>query len=150
MLWTATNCLALNPGKTELLWISTPRKAHPLDHSLFTIGDAVIVPFTEARLLGVLLDDSLSFAGQVSSVTRVSYFQLRKIDEIRRYISTSAAFHVVRTLVLSRLDYCKSIFMGLPEYQLDRLQLVMSAAARLIFGVRWKDRVTQILRDRLH
>lgn len=86
----------------------------------------------------------------MSSVTRTCYFQLRKIAEIRRYISIPAVIHLVRALVLSRLDYCNSILLGLPDYQLDRLQSVMNAAARLIFGMRWKDHVTPMLRDRLH
>jgi hypothetical protein len=34
--------------------------------------------------------------------------------------------------------------------QLARLQMVLNASARLIFGVRWGDHVTPLLKDKLH
>jgi len=42
----------------------------------------------------------------------------------------------VVALVLARLDYCNGVLAGLPASQLRRLQSVLHAAARLIYGVR--------------
>jgi hypothetical protein len=150
MRWTAANRLALNPAKTELLWFSTPRRNHLVNHTPFLIGEAAVVPVSEARLLGVLMDATLSFSGHLNSVIRTCYLQLRNIREIRRYLSTGATIHLVRSFILSRLDYSNSILYGLPEGQLNRLQSILNASARVIFRARWHEHVTPLLMDKLH
>jgi len=49
--------------------------------------------------------------------------------------------------VLSRLDYGNATLYGLPGNQIDRLQLVMNAAARLVRSGRKYEHVTPLLRD---
>lgn len=148
--WTAVNRLALNPDKTELLWVSTPRRACMIPRIQFSIEGTEVAPVKELRLLGVTLDESLTLTGHISNVTRSCYYHLRKIVKIRRYLTIDATIQLVRASILSRLDYCNSILLGLPDCQLNRLQSVLNAAARVIFGVKWNEHVTPILRDRLH
>ena len=40
---------------------------------------------------------------------------------------------MIHAFVSSRLDYCNSLLYGLPELQIDKIQRVQNAAARLIF-----------------
>ena len=46
---------------------------------------------------------------------------------------------------ISRLDYGNAVLVGLPAYLLNRLQSVLNAAARLIFGLRYTDHITEAL-----
>ena len=48
------------------------------------------------------------------------------------------------------LDYCYSIYAGLPKSETSRVQTVYNAAARLIFGASRYSPITSLLRDRLH
>lgn len=96
----AANLLALNPGKIEILWVSSPRWNYLIDRKPFVIGDVEVVPSMEVHLLRVLLDESLSFVGPLSNVTQVCYLELRKILEIQRYISTATAILLVRAYSL--------------------------------------------------
>ena len=41
----------------------------------------------------------------------------------------------MHALVISRLDYCNSLYIGLPKYSLYRLQKGINTAARVIFKV---------------
>ena len=52
-------------------------------------------------------------------------------------VPTSTFQTLVVSLVLSRLDYGNAVLLGLPAYLLNRLQSVLNAAARLIFGLRY-------------
>ena len=52
--------------------------------------------------------------------------------------------------VIARVDYCNSILGSIPKYQHDRIQSVLNAPARLIFGVNRYDYITPLLKDRLH
>ena len=91
-----------------------------------------------------------SAATQISRTVSSGFFHLRQIKAIRRCLPTNAAKSLINALVVLRLDYCNSIYAGLPRAQLDRLQSVFNATARLIFGVVRSAHVTPLLRDRLH
>jgi len=52
---------------------------------------------------------------------------------------------LIVSLVLSRLDYENAVLVGLPAYLLRRLQSVMNATARLIFGLRRTDHISGAL-----
>ncbi len=53
---------------------------------------------------------------------------------------------LVHNYVISKLDYCNSLYYGLPNYLLKELQLVMNRAARLIKGLP-HERITPALTD---
>lgn len=149
-MWAEENRLALNPAKTEFLWLSTPRRSALVSHEPFRVGDVTIVPSASLRLLGVLLDETLSFESHINDVIRRCHYQLRRIRSVRRYLPVTGAIHLVRAFVLTRIDYCNSVLLGLPEAKLNRLQSVLNLAAKIVFGCRWCDHVTPLLRDRLH
>ena len=48
---------------------------------------------------------------------------------------------------MSKLDYGSATLAGLPARQLNRLQTVLNAAARLVYSERRCDHVTPLLRD---
>ena len=68
----------------------------------------------------------------VSQFVRGCVCQLRRIKPIGKFIPTSAAVILVNSFVVFRVDYCNSILAGIQACQLDRLQLVLNSAARLI------------------
>ena len=49
--------------------------------------------------------------------------------------------------MLSRLDYCNAILVGLPQTTLSPLQRVLHAAARMVLNLRPRDHVTPALRE---
>ena len=148
--WAEENRLALNVGKTEFMWVSTPRRRMLVSRKPFAMGDVTIVPSECVRLLGVLFDGTLSFEPYVNDVIRRCHFQLKRIRSVRRYLPVSGVVHLVRALVLTRVDYCNSVLLGLPVSKLERLQSVLNLSARIVFGCRWCEHVTPLLRDRLH
>ena len=54
---------------------------------------------------------------------------------------------LVTALVLTRLDCGNATLAGLPACQLNRLQSVLHAAARLVSGARKYDHVTPLLQE---
>ena len=72
-------------------------------------------------------------------------FELYRISRLKHYLSTKSLKQVVSALVLSRLDYCNSLLVGLPNYQLDKLQKVQNHAARLVLGKQFSNHATEML-----
>ena len=64
--------------------------------------------------LGVTYDDDMTLKQHISNTCRSSYMQLRKINSIRQYLTTNAVKTLVQSVVISRLDYCNSTYIGLP------------------------------------
>ena len=83
----------------------------------------------------------------ISSICCASFLELRRIASIRPYLSQSAAARLVAAMVISRLDYCNSVFIGLPADQIAQLQRVQNNAARLVLKKRRRDHVTPLLKE---
>ena len=57
---------------------------------------------------------------------------IRKIRRIRKYLTYEALKTLSQGTVTVRLDYCNSLYCGLPLKTIKNLQLAQNAAARLI------------------
>ena len=53
----------------------------------------------------------------------------------------------MQTLVLSKLDYCNSLLIGVNEYNLNKLQKIQNMACRVINNLRKHDSITSHLQD---
>ena len=95
--------------------------------------------------LGVMLDSNLTFDTQINKVVRNAGYHLRNISFIRKYLDESTTRLLIHNYVINGLDYCNSLYYGLPSYQLRKLQNVMNWAARLIRGVSRYERITPTL-----
>ena len=72
---------------------------------------------------------------------------IRNVQKIKSFLTITNLKTVVNALVYSRLDYCNSLYSGLSQNLIHRLQLVQNAAARLITGTRRFEHITPILAE---
>ena len=140
-----SNKLKLNNDKTELIIFKN--KFQTKDHVNVTlnINECDITSSSHVKNLGVIFDEDLSMTTHVNSVYKSIIFQLSKISHIRKYISVEVAKTLVTSLILSRLDYCNSLFCNMSNENIEKMQLLQNHAARLIFRVKKKDHVTPLL-----
>ena len=64
---------------------------------------------------------------------------------IRKFLNHETVQILVNAFVTSRLDYCNSLLYGPPATQLNKLQRVQNAAARLICNISRFDHISPIL-----
>src|SRR6218665_1028091 len=102
------------------------------------------------RDLGVTLDQELTLAPHINSLCHACYYQLRQLRTVSRSLTTTAAATLVHSFVTSRLDYCSSLYIGLPATLLNCLDRVLRSAARLISRVSKFDHISAYMRDFLH
>jgi hypothetical protein len=149
--WMASNRLKLNPAKTEFMWCSTPRMTHHVDYvTPFAVDGAVIACAKSVKLLGVHIDSDLSMTRHVSSTVSSCFFQLRRLKAVRRSLPLEAAKTVISSFVTSRVDYCNGLLAGVTQRQADRMQSLLNASARILFGGTKRDHITPLIRDKLH
>ena len=86
----------------------------------------------------------------VSRTISTCFYQLRRLKSIRRSLPTEATKSLVSALVFSRCDNQNGLFTGIAQRQINRLQGILNASAKLIHGGSRSDHVTPLLRDKLH
>ena len=69
------------------------------------------------------------------------------MSKIRPYLELNHLKILVCSLVLSKLDYCNSLLYGIKSDLLNKLQSVQNAAAKLIYGRRKFDHVSDLFQD---
>ena len=112
-----------------------------------SVCDEVIEPTTSAKNIGVTLDPTMSTEKQTSATRKTAFLHLRNLSPTRKYISTQSAATLVHDFVKSRLDFCNSLYYGLPNRLIKKLQNVQNVAARLISLSRKHDHITSLLKE---
>ena len=148
--WTKSNRLQINPSKTEFIWCTTARRGKTFNREPFRLGDVTVEASTSVRYLGAYIDSDMSMTIHINHLVRTCFYNLRRIKHIRRFITTKTAILLVNSFVISRIDYCNSLLAGLPNCHLHRIQLVLNAAARLLYRGQKRDHITPLMRDKLH
>ena len=92
------------------------------------VGDCDLSKVTVMRNLGAWFDDQLTMAVHITSICSATF---NHSHNIRRTLILLLST-LIHLFVSSRMDYCNSPLYGLPKSQLDKLQRVQKAAARLV------------------
>ena len=79
-------------------------------------------------------------------MTRVINFEIRRICHMKPFLTKDALKTVVSSFVLSRLDYCNSLLVGLTDDGISKLQRLQNHAARIVLDKSRFDSSTEILR----
>ena len=140
------NRLKLNKDKTELLVISAKYLPVPIVHEISVVSETNRSS-QKARNIGVTFDNLFLFNDHVASICKSSFYHLRNISYMRKYLSSTTTEILVHAFVSSKLDYCNSLLYGLPNYQVKKLQHAQNTAARLISLSRKHEHITPILLD---
>ena len=146
--WMSANLLSLNPSKTEFLIFGNSTQLSKLNSPTLHIGThSVIQPIDTARNLGILFDSHLSFDKQISSVCRSSNWHIHDLWRIRSSLDLNTTKTIATSIVHSKLDYCNSLYLNLPVYQLARLQRIQNSLARVVCKIPKHHHITPHLRS---
>ena len=128
------NMLKLNDDKTELIVFTSKYKQDLYNDLSITIGDTVVDCSSQVKDIGVIFDRVLllRLRQHVSYNSRTCRFHLRNISRIRKYIPQDTSVVLVKSLVMSRLEYSNGLFYGLPKCTVSGLQAVQNSAARIV------------------
>ena len=113
--------LKINQDKTEYIIFSS--KQDQYKHISLTVGRNIILPSEYVRILGVTLDSQMNMHQHIANTCRSTWMHIRKINSIRQYLCKNSTASLVNATVLTRLNYCNSVYTGLPQKSMHKLQL---------------------------
>lgn len=114
------------------------------------MGEKIKVRNT-GKNLGVIFDSHLSMKDHINKVCAQGYATIRNLWKISRKLSSVALRkQLVHAAVLSKIDFCNSLYTFLPKIQTQKLQKVINASARFILcitGKKRREHITPFLRQ---
>ena len=130
-IWMARRKLKLNDGKTKIIVIGgNLRNVCVANFGEMSFGDTQLVPRESAKNFGVALDSSLSFRSHIDSIVKTCNFRIHNLYIIKDFVNRKNLVTLVHPLIISKVDYCNSLFIGLPNVILKKVQSDLNRAAR--------------------
>ena len=114
--WFLQNNLMINMSKTTLINFSRVNSIFPT-----VIDGQIISPTNSVKNLGFTFDSKLSFIDKISSVLHFLHDNICKI--------------LIESTVLSRIEYCNSVYHGLPLYSINCINRVIRSSVSLLFRI---------------
>ena len=144
--WMAENLLKLNDSKTEYILVGSKFTLSSFgDTNSIMVGDDSITATSSVKNIGAVIDDKLHMLPHINNICKSCYLHLRHISQIRKYLTDEATTTLVHAFITSKLDNLNGLLFGLPEYVINKLQLIQNHAARLIQCKKKHESVTPIL-----
>ena len=144
-IWFRANGLKVNATKTQLMLLGGTQNLRTVPDIKIKFRDQELIPISEAKNLGVNFDRSLSWDSHVSMVTGRCFGVLRGLSHLRGHLPPAVISALVNALVFSQIRYCISVYGNGTKNNLSRIQKIINYSAKVIFGRKKYDRVSDLL-----
>ena len=112
--------------------------------TIFSLGapETLVFCVIHSCRWNILLQSAVCKAGLLAT-----FYHLRNISRIKKYISRHTAEMLVHAFITSRLDFCISLPYGQPKQTIKILQHVQNVAARILSPTRIHEHFSPVLQE---
>ena len=107
-----TNLLKLNDDKMEVMLIGTRQQLSKLLGVTVKIGNESINPTETVKNLGIYWNKTMTTTTHINRLSSQLFNTLQAINKIRHLLDNDTTKIVSQALIISRLDYCNSQYIG--------------------------------------
>ena len=131
--WSEEKNLIFNPEKTKFMIFTTKRSKHrETDYEFHPDQNTMLKRTDSNKILGVTFQQQLNWDNHISELTKSSYSIIAVLRKIKRIASSYLRKQLCESLVMSRIDYCITVFDPLTTNQQKRLQKIQNSAPALV------------------
>ena len=143
-IYSSNHNLKLNPEKcSAMVLCSKPRYNFVLSNIKIKLDNMVIPLVEEAKNLGVIFDNKLSFSAHVSNLIKKSYICLKLLYSNKHILNFKTRKKLCETIVLPIFYYCFTMYYPfLDAVNKKRIQKVQNTCCRLIYDLRKYDHIS--------
>ena len=147
--WMKSNYLQLNVDKTEVLFVAKPREHSTFSNLSLTIGKKCFVSSSTVPMesLGVYFDNTMSIRRIVSETVKRCHYNLKRLHRLRYTLSVKHKMLLVKSFILSRVDYCSVLLANASALEIKRLQTVINKSMRFVHLLKKRDCVSAYTKD---
>ena len=114
----------MNDAKTEFITYGSKSGLKKQTLSEIRVGNEVVKSSESIKFLGIILDKDLEFKKFIATKVRNAYFNIKKINKIRKFLTDDETKMLMCSNLSSHLDYGNSILVNLPKATLEPLQSI--------------------------
>ena len=127
--WFESNYMHANPDKFQFV----VHCKTPLPCSI-ALGEHNIKPEASVKLLGVNIDDQLSFNGHISILCKKAGKQLNALLRLSRVLSQEAKYKLFDTFILSCFNFCPIVWHFCSDECTRMIENMQKRALRYVFN----------------
>ena len=132
--WMDQNRLKMNSSKTEFILFGFRKQLEKCAASSIKVNDSEVIRVNSIKYLGANLDENLSLKHHIKLKCKTAMWHIHQIKNVRAYLTQEACETLVLGTVISHLDYANTLFIGLPQCDINKLQRVQNIAAKLVLN----------------
>ena len=127
--WFSDNSLIANHSKFQLMYLGSEKTDLKIE-----INNKVIYPQKEVELLGLTIDNKLSFSLHIKRICKSANNKLCAILRLRRSLSISQTKLLMNAHVFSYFHYCPLIWMFCLKTDITRINKVHKRCLRILYN----------------
>lgn len=141
------HCLTINAKKSSVMVFGSSKlRQENINRISIKVGNDVLPVVEDCRNLGLLLDTNLKYRLHIRNLIRTAYFNLKMLYHSRHYLNKKLKTILCESLVLSRFNYCDTIYgPSLDSIDKRRIQVLQNSCLRLIFGIARREHISHKL-----
>ena len=100
--WSSSHSLKLNASKSEVIWLGSRQRLTKLsaDDRTLILPDGALEPTTVVKNIGVYVDEKKTMDSNARQCVKTSFYHMRRIRQIRRFVNADTLHMLVRALIL--------------------------------------------------
>ena len=134
MDWTEMNHMALHPDKTKFMLITTRQKRQNLvtNLPLLTIKSDVIEEVQDHKVLGITIDNNLSWTPHVNALCKKISTKVFQLSRLKHFVNFPTRKLFFTSHIQSLIDYGSALWDSTSKSTLKPLQSLHRRALKLI------------------
>ena len=134
--WYKNNYLSANPEKFQLLIINPRNVDTDNDNQDISVAGHAIERMGEIKLLGVQIDEKLSFTGHISELCTKASQKVGVLVRLRNLIPCNAKLSLYKASILPHLTYCHLVWHFCNASDRRKLEQIQERALRAVYKTR--------------
>lgn len=128
--WFTENGMTANPDKFQAIYLKRNNKTH----INFDIDNMSLVPDDTVKLLGIYLDDNLSFDYHTTHVCNKAAKQINAIRRLSKVLDVETKLKIYNSFIQSNFNYCSIVYNTFSKTQAQKLEKLNERALRFVYN----------------
>jgi hypothetical protein len=128
--WFIRNHQSVNAGKFKGIIIE--KNGRDTSGTPLNINNEIIKSSKEVALLGITVDNKLSFSNHITNICKIAGNQLNAIKRLQQHFILKTKKQMVQTFVLSQFNYCPLVWHFCGKGSIHKMEKLQERALRFI------------------
>jgi hypothetical protein len=131
--WFKANKLSLNAAKTNLMFLGTRMQTLNIDDNInIYLDDCCLKRVSEAKFLGITIDENLTWKKQVENVCRSCSINIGVLNKVKMFLPTNTMYQLYCSLVLPYINYGLLLWGDSNKMLINKVYRLQKRALRIV------------------